>query len=665
MKFAATSMKPAATSMKPAMPTSRASWTRVRLSPDHPFQVFRVPASYFVERIRRAEWFSYSKINHGFWEYERIVRRLPGPLDEEARRRVDAAHGRRFCLETGFREELIALLSSLPLEDPDRFFATSHLAYPGSDRIEGVTADPAGLISVMAATLPPGFVPLDGMLWKSATLSGEIRALFDAIRPHPVTVVGPAWLASLGAHLGLPRFDLIEIHPREARRERLALLDRIRRHRDGLGATPGVYLFQAATLAPWLVGRLHGQLGDACLIDLGRSLDLCEPDRVFRQSWGRVYRRQLSENLGLRDPRIRDSRPFFSTRPLEPWEARAESGSERTRQPRPAALATRRTDRAPRECGFGARRLEDAIAAYWEVPAEARAILCRDRSVALGALAAVSGARRWLVPALADPRWRAAGIAAVGGVDCDARGELDLAALDAVDTGRFDGLLHANPFGLTTSLGAVERWAGRHDMASICDGGGALDAPYRSRSTAAEVVELGPAGPGRPEGLAAAIVPAELEGPLRAFLCAMDGDAPVEACEWTAGRLRDFQDTSVRHHLQYARVVRFARTLGYEPLGPEKTLEKLATPASVPLLAPRPVSAARLARHPVLPVRRPFVALDGFPVAAALASRLVLVPCHPGLEKLDNDALVRALEWIVGGRAGSSRTHRTPPITRP
>lgn len=655
------------------------SWLRTPMAPEHPFEVYRLPVSYYVDRLRRGEWFSYSKINHGFWEYEQILRALPQDFSDEDRRRIDAQHGRRYCLETGFRDQLIAFLGTLRSDDPDLFFATSHIAYPESDRIEGVTMNPASLISCMAATLPEGFVPHDGMLWKAATISGEIHALYDAIRPHSVVVVGPEWLAGLQQPLGLERFESIAIHPREARLEREAILARILRGHAKYQGQPVIYLFQAATLAPWLVGRLHGRMENACLLDLGRALDICDPKRVFRQSWGRVFRRPLSENMHLRDPRIRDSRPFFAVPGVQPWAKTARSLEPAHEIQRPIPFAETKPVRTERlrtmlasASGALSRRLEDAIGEYLQLPHGHRIVLAPSAKAGLDCLAVLAASEtagksvRWCVSAFGDPDRLGGAIEPTVFVDCDEQGRLDPNALAAIDPDRYDAVLVTNPFGLLESLDPHETMCRERGKRLVCDGSAALDAPYRDRSRMHELISFAHEFAWGAGELAGVLVPRKQEERAREILRSGSDSVSEMACARILDRLADFQDYSIRYHLQYARVARFARKLGYAVLGPEKTLEKLATPASVPLLVPRVVSEAELATHPSVVARKRHLTLaSGFPLARQLGDRMVAFPCHPGLETLTNLELAEALEALRETSAPTDRALRRGQVGPP
>ncbi len=632
-----------------------------RLAPEHPFEVVRVPVSWYVDRIERGEFFSYTKINHRFWELEQELRAGPIPEDETDRADADATRGRRFYLETRFREELLEILASLPIDDPDFLFATSHVGYPDSDRIEGVTRDPASLIELMRTILPAGLVPHDGMLWKAATISGEIRTLYDAVRPHRVVAVGPEWLHGLAETFRLPHFTLVEIPSRDARGQRTEILERIGDLHGDFRGDAVIYLFEAGTLAPWLIHRLHGALRDACLIDVGRALDVCHPTLLFRHNWGRVHRQQLHDNLGLADRRTRYSRRIFGTTgapagrtaradrvPVEP--ARP---VEWTRRLQPTGGSMRS------DPGGHVVRLEAGLCEYLDLCDGLRVVATSSSTTALHALACLEQQRsarplRWVTSALAAPATRRGPYAAARVLDCDAHGLLDYRALERLDPTSWDGVILTDSFGWNETLEATIDLCHRLGRRLVVDGSAALDTPQRRRAPiSGEVLAFDAFRPwGAGEG-GAAIVHRDHEAALRSIVAGRspsNGEARVAACPLSESaalrildQLADMTSYGVRHHLQYRRIATFASEVGWGRLGPAATLEKHATPGHVSLLAPEAIPAAWLSAAP-FELRRHAAPLDrSCHVAREIHARLVEVPCHPGMEAFTNAELLRAL----------------------
>ncbi len=601
----------------------------VRLTPEHDYRVRRLPLAWYVERIRRRDYFSYTKINHRFWELEAELHRNPPGRSPEARAAADHALGRVAYLETGFREELLADLGTLPLEDPSLVFATSHEGYPGSCRLEGATPDPAAIFAVMNRLLPRGLVPHDGMLFKRATISGEILAFYRALRDLPLLVVGPEWLSALAGRFDLPNATHLAIPSREARAERWELLERIAAAREAIGAeTPAAVIFEAGTLAPWLIRRLHGRVDHTFLIDVGRPLDVCRPAIVFRHNWARVFRRELAENLGVIDPRVRDSRSYFA------GGSNASAASKISSSAKPSEI----------------ERFEREGAELLELPDETRLVATASGPAALRTLTRLETLRtgkplRWVAPAWMDSK--AATVSAIARarrLDTDARGLLDARALAGLDPNAWHGAIVSDPFGLAESFEPVARVCRRFGKSLVVEGFAAFDAIRRRRTgRLPEALCLDVERPWGAAALGLMAVSLEDEASARELVAGGGNATPCPASEAAVlavrERLLDLTQEGTRRHLQYKRLAGFAAELGWTVLGPHSTLERCATPSAIPLLAPGPLDPGafrmgRLGLQPAAPAPG-----RGGSVADSLHARLLRVPCDARLEQFSNDEI--------------------------
>ena len=652
------------------------AWQPVPLSSRHRYAVYRTPVTYFAERVRRQRWFSYTQLNRRFWE---SLARPSTPL----------------------REETLSLLGELPTADPDLFVATSHLDYPGSDRLEAGAARDGELLTRIESTLPRGYVAHDGQLWKRATISGEIRAFYEALRPLQVIALGPDWLIELGGRLRLPRFSLKAIDVRKDASRRHELLDDLREAHARLHGEPTALLLQAGALAPWLVLKLHRQLRNTFVVDMGRALDVCVPERVFAENWGRVHRRALSTSLGplgLDTGSPPDARRLFGTGALEapvretraPRPAPPPAG---VRAPRPTPRADRRgpvrfvenkdvdfdfvraalqeSARANHWTNFGptTARLEEAIAGYLGLPASRRVVMTSSGTAALFALAGLAGYRagrelRWAISAFGFHPSRQGPFTGATIVDCDARGLLDVDRLAALDPEAWDAALVTNTFGVLTDPAPWVRLCRERGKILALDSALALDAPYRGAGDVPdEIVSFHHTKPwGMGEG-GCVIVDRDDEDAVRSVINFgiyrghATGDASFNGkiSDFSSGfilqRLRDFADVSPRYHLQYGRIAEIARRAGFEVLGGvTATLDRVATPSNVPLLAPHPVAAEHL-DDPALVLRKYYRPIGPGAVAADLYARIVNVPCHPELERLSAAEIARVLEGVLARSA--------------
>ena len=322
------------------------SWQPTPLSPRHRVAVYRTPVSYFAERVRRLQTFSYATLDARFWAL-RANPATPPPT------------------QAALLEELGHQLARLPALDPDLFVAT-HPAGDGA-RGDGARGDGAedAVLAAMERTLPPGYVAQDGALFRRATLDGTIRALYDALRSLPVVAVGPGWLIELSGRLRLSRFSLV-VPPPEPEAARSELLVRLLEGHAAFQGAPVAYLFRAGLLSPWLVLELHRRLRNAFLLDLGPALDVCVPERVLAASWGRIHWRAIASHLGLDGHRARHTRRREAHPPSAPDAAPAAAPARRRdckalgverRRPPPFVATPRET--APAQPGAPLERLAE------------------------------------------------------------------------------------------------------------------------------------------------------------------------------------------------------------------------------------------------------------------------------------------------------------------
>ena len=254
------------------------------------------PAHYFAARLRRRQLFSYARI--GLAQQAG----LPWLPDLEQR------------------------LRELPAADPDLFLEAEQPAGPEPSA-------PRWSRLGMAPAAARGNVGV----WHQATLDGSIRAVYAALRPFHLVVVGPGHLIELAERVRVESFTLLVTDPAGGTADRHHLLARLHEgHRRFFGA-PTAYLFHAGPLAAWWVLELHRRLRGAFLLDLGSALDACVAERVVGPGWGRIHWQAVARHLGIDPgpggPRAATAAPHPSSAPGRPRPTRGMPRRERRRAP--------------------------------------------------------------------------------------------------------------------------------------------------------------------------------------------------------------------------------------------------------------------------------------------------------------------------------------------
>ncbi len=641
----------------------------------HDLRVVRPPISYFAGRIRSGRRFSFAKINHGHWEKILALRGDPSVARMPAlRRRAE------IFLDHGLGDDLDRLFDHLSDRGEDFMFGVSHLSYRGQGRIDGYRIDPHVVVRLIAESLPPGYVPCDGTVWKDTSITGEILELYGAMQALPVLVIGPAHLAGLGDRLGFDRFAHVATHFDRERARRKRTLGRALKALFRFGEGPCIVLVQCGSVAPFFVERLHDRLPSAFVLDMGRSLDVWFPEVVTTQPWWRRFHPELQRNLGLdyRTERRRDMEDSLrsiapipaSLLPAPPAAPRLWVAPMGPAEDKPCdfefvqkVLEEWGEPGSWAESGPVTRQLEANIGEYLELPGDRAVVATEDGVEALQALVAMEHLRagrelRWVACAFGPDTTRTGPLAEALLIDCDARGMLDLGALGRVDPDVYDGVVVVDLFGRAGDLGEFEELCSLRDKVLVLDGTAAFDSGRAGRGRPPEAVSLRHAAPwGVVEG-GCVIVEQHDEATVRSII---DGGASVPGnrthrfvttmsdlgAAFALQRLRDLGEVAPRYDGQYLRVLRIARRLEFRPLMDPRWDAIAATPECVPLVAPTPVSREKLVGLKIV-VGLPFeVNTSDTPRAHDLAERVITVPTHPGMENLSDREIAEVLRELA------------------
>jgi dTDP-4-amino-4,6-dideoxygalactose transaminase len=247
-------------------------------------------------------------------------------------------------------------------------------------------------------------------------------------------------------------------------------------------------------------------------------------------------------------------------------------------------------------------------------------------------------------------------------VDCDSSGMLDISALAALPAERWDGLLVTDIFGAQPDFSAFASLCAAARKPMIIDS--AVSFPTRRSPSlrASEIVSFHHTKPwGFGEG-GCAIVQAEQTAQTRSFLnFGVDADKSFASFAGN-GKMSDVAAALILQRIEgmelWAGGYRQQRQR-IKNLALSEGLDLVVDPAPdivaphVPVLSPRPIALAALANAPFA-VAKYYRPLDeNCRVATDLYSRIVNVPCHPGMTAIDDLTLRRFFRGLVGKRRAS------------
>lgn len=620
----------------------------------------------FLADFRRFENFAWLKINHGFWERTaRTVDRVGWPSTKRARKRADKIHGRAGFFSGGFADELMDLLRSCEGNtDAALNIAFTLSAWPDCERIQGIPRHPELSAPFMEKYIKLVGASTDGLLLKTAIHTGRFSDLLQELRQFRVILVGPPYLSGFGDFAGLPRFQHIPIHPTRAADSRREIADEIA---DTLAASdePTVVLLQGSSLSVYWTLRLRPKFPKVRWIDGGLSLSICHPEDLLNRPWGIVYRREIARfhnRIVGRD--VIEENPRFESSHVSYL-----SGIKDTSADAPIAFVERKRPDHARisemlasctKSGYWANMgpvytaLKQAYRAYLGLDEAYDVIPCASGGIALEAVARLLGTLsqrplRWVVSAYSFHNQGRGYFSGALVCDCDMNGMLSLKSLRKVPLKSYDGVIVTNIFGLASQFEPYIEFCERYGKKLVIDNAAGIgncvpDWPYQAFS----LHHTKPFGVGE-GGLA--LTPRD-EANLFYRLINYDDVDGFKKSEWlNNGKL---SDVACAYHLdrlerspqwlplyqfQGQRIANLAKRAG---LGKLIDFGDESIAMSLPFVANRDLSQADI-KNPLLTLGRFYKPLAEQPNASFLSKRVVNVPSHPDLSRIDSDALLALL----------------------
>ena len=629
----------------------------------------------FLRAFDEDDSFAYLKINHGFWEALADVDFEMGwPTSGDERDRADLIAGRTSFFATGFVDELIALLGSIARDPSPSVHVCFELsAWPDDNRIAGTPVRPERSLPLFERFVVSFRRRNNGLLLKQAVNDGSIARFFERLPAYYVVLVGPEYLAPFFDLVGIENGEFIPIHSSRARENRNEVEDRI--HTALAEATkPPVVLLQAGTLAPYWILRLHRQYPGVRWIDGGLALSICHPPDILKRPWGQVYRSEIIGTYNaLRGEAVYSDRDLFqgvskaitkvSTSPPRLRATASEVAFVEEKSPDLArvkqlldmpARQNHWTNRGPLY-----RALARAFHEYFGLDADRAVVPCANGGIALETLARFHDARtgkrlRWAVSAFSFRNLGRGYFSDATVVDCNAQGLLSLDDLAKLPLNTYDGIVLTNPFGLWSNFDCYRAFADRHNKALLVDNAAGvrsdiLSVDYQSLS----LHHTKPYGVG--EGGLAVLPAAEADqfyelidyrnlAPEHTERWLNNGKLSDIACAFHLDRLERSPEWVPRYEMQAWRILHICERAGLQPLLP---FEGSTVATSVPFLASNPIAISQF-DNPLLTLGKYYQPLISSPAACSIYERIVNVPSHPDVARIDTEDLVAMLRRIMG-----------------
>jgi len=281
---------------------------RITLSRDSDLEVYDPDIDFFLDKIQKNEYFSYTRQLHGFWDAIIGALILDPSLCKLSReeewlkalssvmvKAKNAMNPLRYSDEVYF--DVLKMIVNLDQYPGNFYFGVSDVNFystklPEHSAYDLVSGFPAFRLlpvhnksrcftptygdrqQIIRYFLPDNYVPVNGVIWRKYGFRGSLIRLFEKLKNLPVVIVGPAHYSSFGQVAKLDKFYHIPIHGTRASFSRFQILDSIKQlHQKISGKQSLTFLFVAGTLSCWFINQLHGKLDRTNLIDTGLALD--------------------------------------------------------------------------------------------------------------------------------------------------------------------------------------------------------------------------------------------------------------------------------------------------------------------------------------------------------------------------------------------------------
>lgn len=247
----------------------------------------------------------YSKINHGFWEQLVDIERIGYSYLEtnpELALKADTGTRRKpsYFVQSGFVAEILSILKDLPKDNPQYIFSAGLYAYPKSGVVAGTPIEPFDLWQKKIDTYVPKNVHnklADGVEFKRAIVNQTFKEFSDVISSDAFILVGNHQLKKFPEFIGANDYKYVEIDERAARKNRHEILKRIRSVLNENKQIKRI-LFQAGgSFSAWLIYNLYKCHPDVSMIDIGTSMNICNPATLLGTNFGKTYKQSILENI--------------------------------------------------------------------------------------------------------------------------------------------------------------------------------------------------------------------------------------------------------------------------------------------------------------------------------------------------------------------------------
>jgi hypothetical protein len=277
------------------------------------FSIIKNDFNFFINKIKKNEYFSIARFNHGIWD--KIVKfKVPTDLstnDKILNSATIYSQGRQNVWKASPSAiyDCFDLMKNFNIYNKNKNFylAVSHLGYPHESN-QTLEKKRIRNLNLYNNFINESAEIYNGLLFKQAILDNSFQLLLEIIIDKNVIIVAPNkeinsinlkekyYMENFGKRFGIKKFAHLDIHPSEASLYYYKYIQDLKSLFYQLNKNSSretVILFKAGPVGPAMMKHLHGVFEKTYMIDVGNAFDIFIPE--LDRPWKKYNSKKILE----------------------------------------------------------------------------------------------------------------------------------------------------------------------------------------------------------------------------------------------------------------------------------------------------------------------------------------------------------------------------------
>ncbi len=629
-----------------------------------------------LTRLISGKSFSHIKLCHGFWEREVLIfsflKNKINPTNEELEEAFNKVNNQSPTnWPYSMYKELRLFFSSKHIENCE--VLVSAFGWERGYEIEGT---PTIKIADIENRLNVNFdnkTLYDGLFWKNAIIDGSFIDFVNYIKTQKVLVVAPSYNHQFSDFAQLKSHFFIEVDGKKAAWQRNHTLQQIIEYINKHRQKNIICLIQAGgATSAWLAYKLAPIFPKSSFLCLGQALNICNINKLEGVNWFMVYRKQIIKTINqINEQYFKGKTPEYEKCRTKGYDDCLYNEFINTKLAKKSNqvdfIEQKKIDDELYQkilnkfsslnhfANFGpiSELLEQSLHKFLNLADNKSVITCKSGTDALLALVGLFQIKQnkkltWVVSGFGFQSTFINTLSHSIVLDCNQQGMFSLFELKKIPLDSWDGIIVTNIFGLGDDMSKYIDYCRAHAKELIIDNAAALETQNRNHQYyPSEFISFHHTKPwGLGEG-GVIIVNKEDEKEIKRIInittsenenirrVSMNSKMSDYSAALILQRLINYPNWSRLYNLQKRRINSLLNKLSI------KTLCQLSSSVvgSIPCLFPSEITLNQL-ENPILKLEKYYKPLNQeCHHANYIYSRIINVPCHPDVAKIDTLAL--------------------------